>query len=266
MTKTNPQILVIDTDPAVLTAAGDALVESFEVESAADRAAAQTHLALAEFDLVLCEVEIAGESGLTLVEEVLAEHPDAAVIPIAAVTDAAAVDRTLELSNCGYLLKPFPPDQLLVTVEAALRRRDLEAAQRKARRSRDQQLRDLIDHAPIPIFVKDLERRYLLANRFAHEVLRLKPGEMIGRTDSELFTPASEREVREGDMRVLEHEEPSYREVTLDLDGRDRTFLTIKFPYLDAGGSLAGIIGITTETTSAQLEQSGGQLGQQPDR
>jgi PAS domain S-box-containing protein len=250
------RILAIDEDPAIRELIGRALGERFECELAGDPAAARTQLALDGFDAVLCDVQMPGESGLTLVEDVLTEQPEVAVIPIAATADATAVDRALELSSCGYMLKPFSPEQLLATTEGALRQRNLEATQRKYRRSRDQQLRELIDHAPIPIFVKDLERRYILANRFAHEVLRLTPGEMIGRTDHDLFPPESEKEVREGDMRVLEHEEPSYREVKLKLDGRDRTFLTIKFPYLDANGSLAGIIGITTETT-AQREVLG---------
>jgi PAS domain S-box-containing protein len=260
MTNSTARILAIDEDPALLEKIGAELGQRYEYELAADLAAAQTQLALGGFDLVLCDVRTPGESGLTLVEDLLADHHDVAVIPSAAAEDATAVDHAFELSVCGYLLKPFPPQHLLVTVEAALRQRDLEAAHRKSRRSRDQQLRELIDHAPIPIFVKDLERRYLLANRFAHEVLRLEPGEMIGRTDTELFTPESEQQVREGDMRVLEDEEPSYREVTLHLDGRDRTFLTIKFPYLDPEGQLAGIIGITTETT-AQREVSGTRSG-----
>ncbi len=260
MKNADSKILVIDDDPAILEIVERGLGQRFECELAGDLAAAQTQIALDGFDAILCDVQMTGPSGLSLIEDLLTEQEDVAVIPVAATEDPTAIDRALEFNECGYLLKPFPPEQLPATVDAALRLLELESTQKKSRRNRDQQMRMVIEHAPIPIFVKDMERRYLLANRFAHEVLRLDPGEMIGRTDAELFTPESEEQVRQGDMQVLEEEEPSFREVTLQLDGRERTFLTIKFPYLDVEGNLAGIIGITTETT-AEREPSGPRSG-----
>ncbi|HEX7278493.1 MAG TPA: HD domain-containing phosphohydrolase [Solirubrobacterales bacterium] len=113
-----------------------------------------------------------------------------------------------------------------------------------------EQLQAAIDRAPVPIFVKDLERRYLLANRVTHEIFGVEPGELIGRTDAEVAPPESEQVIREGDMRVLRNEEPCEREATVNLGGRERTFLTVRFPYLDEKGELAGITGVAAEITA----------------
>lgn len=107
-----------------------------------------------------------------------------------------------------------------------------------------------MDQAPVPIFVKDLDRRYLLANRTTHEILGLQPGEVIGRTDAEVVSPETEQLIREGDMRVLRDKEPCEREATLNLAGRERTFLTVRFPYRDEEGKLVGLIGVAAEITA----------------
>jgi len=120
----------------------------------------------------------------------------------------------------------------------------------KARRALGEQIQAAMDQAPVPIYVKDLDRRYLLANRVTHELADLDPGEMIGRTDAEVLPPEAETLIRESDMRVLHREEPCEREETFRSGDRERTFLTVKFPYLDAEGKLAGITGVSAEITA----------------
>jgi PAS domain S-box-containing protein len=256
MNNPDARILAIDDDPAVLQMVEKVLCARFDCVTASDLGVARKRLEEGGFDAVLCDVQMPGESGLALVEDLLAEYPEVAVIPIARVDDETVVERALELGVYGYLVKPFLPGQLLITTQTALRRRDAEAAERIRRRTLATHVQAAMDQAPLPIFVKDLERRYLLASKFAHEILDLEPGEMIGRTDAELI-PEAEPRVREGDLHVLREEEATYREATVDLRGRDRTFLTVRFPYVGPSGDLAGIVGVSTEITALRkLEDS----------
>jgi putative two-component system response regulator len=190
------RILAIDDDPESLRAIEKTLGERFDCEFARDASTARQKLAGDRFDLILCDVQMQGEQG-ALVDEMAAEQPDAAVMPIAA-------------------------HPTLRQVQAA------------------------IDRAPVPIYVKDLDRRYLLANRVTHELLGLEPGEMLGRSDPELLPPEAEPPVRESDMRVLRHNEPCEREENF----RERTFLSVKFPFVDGDGNLAGITGVSVDITA----------------
>jgi PAS domain S-box-containing protein len=243
------RILAIDDDPEVLRMVEEVLGDRFDCEVADDVPAARLRLDAGGFDAVLCDVQLPGESGLALVEDLLTEFPEMAVIPIAHFDDESVVERALELGVYGYLLKPFLPGQLLITTQTALRRRDAEAAERIRRRALADHVQAAMDQAPLPIFVKDLELRYLLASGFAHEVLGVEPGEMIGRSDTEL-APEAAAMIREGDLRVLRDEEATYREATVRLQGRDRTFLTVRFPYVDTEGQIIGIVGVSTEITA----------------
>jgi PAS domain S-box-containing protein len=256
MTTPNPRILAIDDDPDVLRMVEEVLCDRFDCDVASDVIAARRRLDADSFDAVLCDVQMPGESGLALIEDLLTEFPDIAVIPIARVDDESVVERALELGVYGYLVKPFLPGQLLITTQTALRRRDAEAAERLRRRALAEHVQAAMDRAPLPIFVKDLELRYLLASAFAHEVLGVGPGEMIGRSDAEL-APEAEARIREGDLQVLREEEATFREATVRLQGRDRTFLTVRFPYVDTEGNINGIVGVSTEITAQREAEAG---------
>jgi len=261
MTTLNARILAIDNDPETLAMVGAALDGRYECELAADVPAARRKIAEDGFEVVFCDVEMGGETGLALVEELAAESEATAVVPIAGTEDPTLVEHALEIGVFGYLVKPFSAGQLLITTETALRRLEVEASEKARRRSLQSTIQEAVESAPVPIFAKDLERRYLVANRFMHEVMRQAPGEIIGRTDAEMHTPETEGVIREGDMRVLRDEEPNYREMTVEIMGRNRTFLTVRFPYIGPDGNLAGIVGVSAEIT-AQREAERSQQGE----
>jgi putative two-component system response regulator len=257
MTTPKVRILAIDSDPATLEAMGEVLGERYECELSGDASAAREKLEEDEFSVVFCDVQIPGASGLALVEDLAAESEATAIVPTAGTDDPTLVEHALELGVYGYLVKPFSSGQLLITVETAMRRLEAEAAERARRRRLQETIQAAVDRAPIPIFVKDLERRYLLANQFAHEVMRQEPGGMIGATDAEMHSPETEQVIREGDLQVLEKEEPNFREMTIEILGRERTFHTVRFPYIGVDGNLAGIVGVSTEITAQrEAEQS----------
>ncbi len=265
MTKPHARILAIDNEPETLQMVEQTLGGRYVCELATDLATARRRLAEDRFQVVLCDVQMPGASGLALVEELAAENEETAVVPIAGTEDSSLVEHALEIGVYGYLVKPFSAGQLLITAETALRRLEVEASERARRRGLQETIQAAVDRAPVPIFAKDLERRYLIANRFMHEIMRQAPGEMVGRTDAEMHSPETERVIHEGDLRVLRDEEPSYREMTVEIMGRDRTFLTVRFPYFGADGNLAGIVGVSAEITAQreaeQLHRS--QAGQQ---
>ncbi|HEX6782446.1 MAG TPA: HD domain-containing phosphohydrolase [Solirubrobacterales bacterium] len=251
------RILAIDNDPRTLEMVERVLGQRYRCELARDVDAARQRLSANGFSVVLCDVQMPGESGLALVEELTTESEATAVVPIAGTEDSSLVEHALEIGVYGYLLKPFSTGQLLITTETALRRLEVEAVERARRRSLQETIQAAVDRAPVPIFAKDLERRYLIANRFMHEVMRQAPGEMVGRTDAEMHSPETEQVIHEGDMQVLRDEESSFREMTVEIMGRNRSFLTVRFPYIGADGNLAGIVGVSTEiTTQRETERA----------
>jgi putative two-component system response regulator len=86
----------------------------------------------------LCDVKMPGKSGLELLRELTADFPELAVVMTTAVDDPRIADVAFEFGAFGYVIKPFDTNELLVSLASALKRRDLEAAQRGVVRAMEQ--------------------------------------------------------------------------------------------------------------------------------
>lgn len=216
---------------------------------------ARKQLATGIFHVAICDLQTPQESGLVQVEEISRRYPKTAIVLITDVDDPQVTERTFQLGAHGYLVKPFWPGQLLITVKNALRQRELELALQAESTAAAKRSQLLIHMAPVPIYIKDSERRYVLANEIAHEVAGLDPGSLIGLTDREFMPPKTERIVAASDRSVLTG--ATFEKVeTLLIDGRERTFLNVKFPILDESGQTSGIMGISADITSKRLAES----------
>jgi putative two-component system response regulator len=123
-------ILATDDRPEVLRLVDRTLGTRYRCEFATSVAQAREKLAEGEFELALCDIQMPGESGLVLIEEIAKRHPDMAIVLVTGVDDPDIAKRAFRLGAQGYLVKPFWPGQLLITTMNALRQRELEMAEK----------------------------------------------------------------------------------------------------------------------------------------
>jgi two-component system, OmpR family, response regulator len=129
-------ILFVEDDRDIRTLLADFLArEGFGVEVAEDGAAADRVLARMQPDLVILDIMLPGEDGLSVCRRLRARS----AVPIIMLTAKRDdVDRIvgLELGADDYLGKPFNPRELLARIRAVLRRADRTASAPDARRRR----------------------------------------------------------------------------------------------------------------------------------
>lgn len=250
------RILSTDDRPEVLRLIDRTLSDRYACEFATSVKEARGKLAEGEFDLALCDIQMPGESGLVLAEEIVRDHPEMAVVLATGEDDPAVAGAALDLGVHGYLVKPFWPGQLLITVMNALRRRQLELAAQAHSRSLEERLELLMDRAPVSIYMKDRERRLMLANRTAHEVSGYEPGALIGLRSEDFGSAETAARATKTDRLVLEEGRTYEAEETLAVDGVERTFLTVKFPFVDETGEIAGLYGIATDITDKKQAEN----------
>lgn len=122
MAEFTPHILVVDDDTRLRTLLRDFLSSNgFNVTTAQHAADARRKLTGLEFDLVVLDVMMPGESGLDLTEHLRSTSQ----VPILLLTARGETDDRiagLERGADDYLTKPFEPRELILRIESILRR------------------------------------------------------------------------------------------------------------------------------------------------
>jgi putative two-component system response regulator len=95
----------------------------FECATAADAAEARQLLTAEQFDLMLCDVTMPGESGFSLLAHAHDEHPELAVIMVTAVDSPSTTEPAARHGAYGCILKPFDTNMILINIVGALNRR-----------------------------------------------------------------------------------------------------------------------------------------------
>lgn len=115
-------ILVVDDDDRIRDLLKQFLSRSgFRVTVAADAEAARKLMELLDFDLLVVDVMMPGEDGFSLTRWVRRRSPT----PVLILTARGLPDDRIEGLSLGaddYLAKPFEPQELLLRIEAILRR------------------------------------------------------------------------------------------------------------------------------------------------
>jgi two-component system OmpR family response regulator len=120
--ETTPHILVVDDHKDIRDLLGKFLVKhGMRVTTAADAQDARRQLKAGAFDLIILDIMMPGEDGLSLCRY-LSESTSPPVILLTAVAEDTDRIIGLELGADDYMTKPFNPRELLARVRAVLRR------------------------------------------------------------------------------------------------------------------------------------------------
>ncbi|MEL6825202.1 MAG: response regulator [Pseudomonadota bacterium] len=118
----NPTILVVDDEDDIRESLCSHLERSsFQTESAASAVEARTWLTSNNADLVLLDIMMPGEDGLSLCRH-LREVDKTPVILLTALTEDTDKIVGLEIGADDYVTKPFNPRELVARIRAVLRR------------------------------------------------------------------------------------------------------------------------------------------------
>ena len=80
---------------------------------------------------VLCDVTMPGESGIELLADLHVEFPELPIVMTTGVRSTEVADTAFQFGAFGYLVKPLDTTELLIGLGGALRRQELERANRE---------------------------------------------------------------------------------------------------------------------------------------
>ena len=122
MNKTRQHILLVDDEASIRDPLGSYLErQGFRVTEAADAKTARDALAGFDIDIVLLDIMMPGEDGLSLTQS-LAETNGPPVILLTAKSEETDRILGLEIGADDYVVKPFSPRELVARIKVVLRR------------------------------------------------------------------------------------------------------------------------------------------------
>ena len=118
-----PHVLVVDDDARLRSLLVKYLSEnSFLVSGVADAAEARTCIKSIEFDAIILDLMMPGETGLEFADQ-LRKYNNIPILMLTAMNEPENRIEGLELGADDYLAKPFEPRELLIRLNNILRHR-----------------------------------------------------------------------------------------------------------------------------------------------
>ena len=166
---------------------------------------------------------------------------EAAVARLNAELERRVDERTAQLSAATRELEREAQD-----------RRQVETELRESQR----RLQAVLDHADVAIYLRDLDDRYLLANRYFLQLAGRTAEEVLGQTLDDVMPTDVAAAIRAHDSEVLRSPHSlQFEEGIPQVDGW-HTFVTVKFAWLGADGKPAGIWGLATDITDRKQAEA----------
>ncbi|MEA2462197.1 MAG: cyclic di-GMP phosphodiesterase [Actinomycetota bacterium] len=121
-------VLLVDDEEAILRVLLRILKGAGyqDLVTASSNQDARRLLATKKIDLVVTDMQMPGGSGLGLLSHIHETMPGTATLMVTGEDDAKLADKALSLGAFGYIIKPFRPNEVVIGVSNALRRRTLE--------------------------------------------------------------------------------------------------------------------------------------------
>ena len=114
-------------------------------------------------------------------------------------------------------------------------------------------LQTILDNSPVAIYIKNTNAEFQLVNSRAEEVFGVKRDVLLNKKLQEVIVGVDKNGlIAESDELVLKENKTIRIEEKLLIDGRIRTFISIKAPFVGYQGEENGILGILMDITDRQ--------------
>ncbi len=116
-------------------------------------------------------------------------------------------------------------------------------------RETNELMTNLLDHAPVSIYVTGIDGKVRLVNHYWEENNAMKREEATERTLSQIFPAKAARRFLAENREVIDTETPIAIEEGVETSYGSRNFLTTKFPLKNAKGEIEAVGGISIDIT-----------------
>lgn len=134
MTDSRAKILLVDDEPIKSSVLSDRLqAAGYAVSSATNPIEARPLLETKTFDVVITDLRMPGQDGLTFLRELKAARPDQQVMVMTAYGTVSTAVEAMKLGAIDYLQKPFAAEELMLKLQKVLQYEQLTSENERLR-------------------------------------------------------------------------------------------------------------------------------------
>lgn len=302
-TQSPARLLIVDDDPDILKLLQHITEDcGYRCFTAPNGHIARQLLDTRKFDLMITEIQMPGESGIDWVTFVKETYPKMAVVIESVVSDLQEVKSILSIGIYGYLIKPFDQHQVLITINNALIRRDLETQLETRSRELEQTvsrrthelsrlvrelteaktkltvnathlhnqllfMQTLLDAIPNPIYYKDTHGVYQGCNQAFEAFLGLSRSQILGKTVHDVSPKKLADHYKQKDEDLFRQPgRQSFEGMAPDADGSMRDILFNKATFQNMSGAIEGLVGVMVDISERKQREHALRVSEEKNR
>ena len=116
-------------------------------------------------------------------------------------------------------------------------------------------IQDIIDNSSAIIYAKDRNGKYTICNAAFLNAYGKKRGDVLGRTDYEIFPVDMALEFSRIDAGLIDERRAKQLEEKIVVNGEEKTFISLKFPLVGLDGIPYGVCGMSTDISKMKTVQ-----------
>jgi len=205
------------------------------------------------FDIVLTDILMPNMDGSEMIREIHKIKSQQAIIVMSAYEDSEHLLELIDIGIDKFISKPAPLEKLIrsfltvaTNINNAKKVAILSEETKRTLAQKESILSRILDTAPVRIFWKDRESRYLGCNKlFAQDAGFRDQSDIIGKSDYDLSWSADADAYVQDDREVIETGEDKldFQEDQSAPDGKRKWLSTSKVAMRDEEGNIVGVLG-----------------------
>lgn len=206
-------------------------------------------------DLILMDIQLEGHLTGLDAANLINKDFNIPIVFLTSFSDSETLEKAVQVKPYGYILKPFSDRELLVSLQLAFYKSEME----QNLKNQEKFLKLILNHDPNPIYVKDEKGNFILVNDSHANLYKLSPKEIIGKNEGVLlnklgYTETELKTITSEDKQILKSNFPVFKSTQkFNYRSKEEKYFQLTKMPIKLPNQRRGVLGVAVDITRRKL-------------